>query len=199
LFILLGLAAVILFAQVALPDEQLGPTQEELDAGYFETGDVWAHNAAVSARLDRCASFDLLRNTSTPHSARLTTVHPESTYTAAGCGLNATTLIIVSSVYFAEAHNGATFGESIWAQSVMTALNRWGYSYMFSSLGWWNHDMAKTMEIYGQYPGQVRMVVADSEQVVVCFGEQKGSCLRSEENPEGMEEWRFLGFNFWDT
>lgn len=59
--------------------------------------------------------------------------------------------------------------------------------------------MAKTMEIYERYPGQVRLVLADPEQVVVAFAEQRGRCIRSESNPGGMEEWRFLGFNFWDT
>lgn len=59
--------------------------------------------------------------------------------------------------------------------------------------------MTKTMEIYRKYPGQVRMVIADPGQVVVCFGEQRRSCIRSEDNPSGMEEWRLLGLNFWDT
>jgi hypothetical protein len=137
----------------------------------------------------------LLRNTSSFSHPD----HLEPKYLSSGCGLNSTTLIILSSLYFAEAYSGSTTGEEIWAKSIMTSLNRWGYSYMFSSLGWWNDDMTKTMEIYRQYPGQVRMVIADPGQVVVCFGEQRGSCIKSEDNPEGMEEWRFLGLNFWDT
>lgn len=59
--------------------------------------------------------------------------------------------------------------------------------------------MARTMEVYNKYRDQVRMVIADPEQVVNAFGAQRGQCIRSEDNPEGMDEWRFLGFNFWDT
>jgi hypothetical protein len=197
----LGLLALAVLTLVALYQLELGSstsvlTRAELDAGHFETGDVSAHNAYVSAHLDRCAALGLLRNTSLPHTPFTGT---ESTYAKAGCGLNSTTLVILSSLYFAEAYGGATFGESIWAQSVMTSLNRWGYSYMFTSQGWWNPDMRHTIDIYHKYPGQVRAVLADPEQVVVCFGEQRWNCLRSAENPDGLEEWRLLGFNFWDT
>lgn len=190
---LFGLSAT--YVSGSWPRDVSLETEVELEVAYWQVRD---HNAAVSARLDKCASLGLLRNTSSPPLTH-NPLHIEAEYEAAGCGLNSTTLILISSVYFAEAYIGATGGEAIWAQSVMDALDRWGYSYMFTTQGWWNHDMRKTVQVYQKYPEQVRFVLADPEQIIVCFNEQRWNCINSKETPGGLEEWRFLGFNFWDT
>lgn len=167
------------------------------DNPYFQTGDVWDHNKEVAARLDRCESLGLLRNTSLPQAPL--SQEEEEELIAEGCGTNQTTLIILSSLYMAEAFSGAsTFGETIYAQSVISTLNAYNYAYMFSNLGWYNPDMKKTVEIFKQYRWNTRMVLADPDQIDTCWRHNGGPCLKDESNPEGIEAWRLLSFWYWD-
>jgi hypothetical protein len=69
---------------------------------------------------------------------------------------------------------------------------------MFSSLGWWNHDMRKTSEIFHKHRRNVRAVLADPEQVDVCWHLTDQECVKTEENPDGIEAWRLLSFWYWD-
>ncbi|RSH93084.1 hypothetical protein EHS25_007437 [Saitozyma podzolica] len=164
---------------------------------YFHTGEIWAHNDEVAARLDRCASLGLLRTTADPPTTL--SVEEEARYASEGCGTNSTTIIILSSLWFAEAFSGSSnAGEAIYAQSVISTLNYHGYAYMFSSLGWWNHDMRKTSEIYHKHRANVRAVLADPEQVDVCWHLTEQKCVKTEENLDGIEAWRLLSFWYWD-
>ncbi|WVQ84839.1 hypothetical protein IAT38_006996 [Cryptococcus sp. DSM 104549] len=167
---------------------------------WFHTGDVWAHNDAVAARIDRCAALGLLRNTSDPLPAneRLSD-EEEAELMAEGCGTNQTTIVILSSLYIAEAYAGTyTAGETVYAQSLISALNAYNYSYVFSSLGWYNADMRKTVELWHRHRGNVRAVLADPEQVKICWEDERQKCLKTEENMDGIEAWRILGFWYWD-
>lgn len=204
--ILITLVAIILLSVIAsvryrhrllppIPPLELSHS----DNPYFSTGDVWIHNDEVSARLDRCAKLGLLRNTTDPLPPL--SADEEAANIAQGCGTNQTTVVILSSMYFGETYAGSqhsTAGESIYAQSVISTLNKWGYSYMFSSLGWYNRDMRKTMEIYRRHRGNVRMVLADPEQVEVCWHETEQKCVKGPDNKDGIPAWRLLGFWYWD-
>jgi hypothetical protein len=164
---------------------------------YFQTGDVWAHNDEVVSRIARCRELDLLRNTSAPL-AELPQER-EADLIAEGCGTNQTTVVILASLYFAEAYAGVnTAGEVIYAQSVISTLNAYDYAYVFSSLGWYNHDMRKTVELWRQLKGNVRTVMADPEQVDLCWGDKGQECLKTAENPGGIEAWRLMTFWYWD-
>ena len=170
------------------------------DNPYFYTGEVWEHNDLVSAKLDRCASLGLLRNTSLPLAPHeQLSADEEGELIAQGCGTNETTVIVLSSIFFAEAFKGInTAGEAIYAQSIMSSLNALSYSFVFSSLGWWNHDMRKSMELFHKHRWNTRMILADPEQVDVCWNQEDQKCLKTMENPEGIEAWRLLSFWYWD-
>ena len=166
---------------------------------YFHTGAIWDHNDEVAAKLDRCASLGLLRNTSLPIAPeQRPTAAEEAEFIAQGCGTNETTVVILASLWFAEAYSGTSnAGESIYAQSVISTLNAYNYSYVFSSLGWWNDDMKKSVELWHRHRWNVRMVLADPGQVNVCW-DPKHHCMKSPENPEGIEAWRLMSFWYWD-
>lgn len=164
---------------------------------YFWKGDVWTHNEAVSAKLERCEALGLLRVTRDP--LPNLSAEEEAHRMSLGCGTNETTVVILSSIYQAEAFGGdMSAGEVVWAQSVISTLNAYGYSYMFSSLGWYNHDMAKTMEYWWKHRGQIRLILSDPEQVDVCFHHKNQNCLQRQDNPKGVEPWRILSFWYWD-
>lgn len=170
------------------------------DNPYFHTGDVWEHNDAIAARLERCSSLGLLRNTSLPIPAneRLS-AEEEGELVAQGCGTNETTVIILASLWFAEAFAGtSTAGETIYAQSVISALNANNYAYVFASLGWYNADMRKAVELWHKHRWNVRMVIGDPEQIDVCYRYEDQKCLKTGENMEGIEAWRLLSLWYWD-
>lgn len=139
----------------------------------------------------------LLRNTSLPTSEL--SYDQEAELMAEGCGTNQTTIVILASIFFAEAYQaGSTAGEAIYAQSVISTLNAYGYSYVFSSLGWWNNDMSKTVELWREHRWNVRMIMADPEQVDTCWNNPDQACLKTTENPDGIEGWRLMTFWYWD-
>ncbi|WRT69874.1 uncharacterized protein IL334_006865 [Kwoniella shivajii] len=170
------------------------------DNPYFYTGDVWQHNDQVAARLDKCSSMGLLRNTSVPFQPHETLSEDEEReLVSQGCGTNQTTIIILSSLWFAEAFAGtSTAGETIYAQSVISTLNALNYSYVFASLGWYNADMRKTVELWHKHRWNVRMVLTDPDQMDVCYTNKDQKCLKTEENSDGIESWRLLTFWYWD-
>lgn len=158
------------------------------------------HNDEVAARLDRCSALGLLQNTSLaiPHHLRLSQ-EDEAHSISQGCGTNETTVIILASLWFAEAFSGTSnAGEVIYAQSVISTLNAYNYSYVFTSHGWWNDQMGKTTELWKQHRLNVRMVLADPEQVRVCWEDDENMCIKKEGNKEGIEAWRLLSLWYWD-
>lgn len=195
--ILLPIACHVVF-NLATPYFSSNPVSQGTgDNPYFSTGDVLEHNIAVATRLENCANLGILRNTSLP----LDTLSEseEAELIEQGCGTNQTTVVILSSLWFAEAFAGtSTAGEAIYAQSVISTLNAYNYSYVFSSLGWYNNDMRKTVELWRQHKWNVRMVLSDPEQIDVCYKDEGQECLKTKTNPEGIESWRLLSFWYWD-
>lgn len=179
------------------PEQQSDPDSLSDIYSYFHLGVTEDHNDEVSARLDRCASLGLLRDTADilpPPSP-----NDEARYAAAGCGTKETTLILLASFWFSEAYEGtSTTGEGVWAQSVISALNYHGYAYMFSTLGLYNPNMSRTSAIQRRYRRNTRLVLADPEQIDGCWYGEEQECLRTEDNPNGIEAWRLLSFWYWD-
>ena len=70
LLCLLGTCSLfgILYALFLRPSSYETIALKVTDNLYFQTGDVWTHNDQVAARLERCTSLGLLRNTSLPFS-----------------------------------------------------------------------------------------------------------------------------------
>ncbi|WVN87446.1 uncharacterized protein L203_102627 [Cryptococcus depauperatus CBS 7841] len=164
---------------------------------FFELGDVEEHNNQVEAKLKQCAEWGLLRNTSEPL-PRLSE-QEEGELIARGCGTNETTVVILSSAWFTITYTGAVMtGEVVYAQSVISTLNANHYSYLFSSLGYDNHDMRKTVEWWHKYRDNVRMVMADPEQIDVCWNMDWQKCLKTTGNENGIPAWKILGFWYWD-
>lgn len=188
------LALPLLHRQIYPPFTPLIPTENP----YFHPGDIWKHNDAVSERLERCASMGLLQNTSMPLPEHLRkSPEEEEALIAQGCGTNETTIIILASLWSSEAYNGiSTAGETIYAQSVISTLNAYNYSYMFSNLGWNNYEMWKTREIWEKHRWNVRLVLVDPLQADHCW--ENAPCLKTEENPGGIEAWRLVSFWYWD-
>lgn len=162
---------------------------------YFTPGKIWDHNDEVTARLDRCASLGLLRNTSLPLPPL--PEDEERALIAEGCGTNETTIIILASLWTSEAYKAsAPTGEVIYAQSVIQTLNANNYAYMFSNLGWNNYQMFKTVEVWERHRWHVRFVLLDPLQAESCWKDE--ACLKTEKNPDGIEAWRLLSFWYWD-
>ena len=170
------------------------------DNPYFHTGGIWDHNDEVAARLDRCASLGLLRNTSLPISPHdRPSPDDEAELIQEGCGTNETTVLILSSFWFAEAYSGTnTAGETIYAQSIISTLNAYNYAYLFSSMGWYDPDMTKTVELWHRHRWNVRAVVGDPPQVEECWRREEQACLKTSTNTDGIEAWRLLTFWYWD-
>jgi hypothetical protein len=162
---------------------------------YFTPGKIWDHNDEVTARLDRCASLGLLRNTSLPLPPL--SEEEEQAHIAEGCGTNETTIVVLASLWTSEAYKESNpTGEVIYAQSVLQTLNANNYAYMFSNLGWNNYEMYKTMEVWRRHRWNVRFVLLDPLQAESCWMDEK--CLKTDTNPDGIEAWRLLSFWYWD-
>jgi hypothetical protein len=179
------------------PEQQSDPDSLSNIYSYIHLGVTEDHNDEVTARLDRCASLGLLRDTADV----LPPLSPndEARYAATGCGTKETTLIILASFWFSDAYEGtSTTGESVWAQSVISALNYHGYAYMFSTLGLYNPNMSRTSAIQRRYRRNTRLVLADPEQIEGCWYGEEQECLRTEDDLNGIEAWRLLSFWYWD-
>jgi hypothetical protein len=176
-------------------EEYVPPPEVVADNPYFTPGKIWDHNDEVTARLDRCASLGLLRNTSLPLPPL--SQEEEEALIAEGCGTNETTIILLASLWTSEAYRASNpTGEVIYAQSVIQTLNANNYAYMFSNLGWWNYDMAKSVEVWKRHRWNIRFVLLDPMQAEECWKNDK--CLKTDTNPDGIEAWRLLSFWYWD-
>lgn len=177
------------------------------DNPYFQFGSAAEHNQAVAARLERCASLGLLRDTGD----RLARLPPdeEARYEAEGCGQNATTVVLLASFWFTNAYGGGQpTGETVWAQSVISTLNHLGYAYMFSSVGWGPKSWFthKTVELWHAHKRNIRTILADEWQIWSCaswqlgwsWPWQAGRCLQTKRSPGGIPIWKMLSFDWWD-
>ncbi|KAK6908642.1 hypothetical protein I204_02065 [Kwoniella mangroviensis CBS 8886] len=207
LFLLLPIPLIVIllslgrhfFGTTSSPSSSGGLDLQIGENPYFYTGDVWKHNDLVIARLSHCRELGILRNTSLPFTENEKLSQEEDELILQGCGTNQTTVLILSSLWFAEAFAGtSTAGETIYAQSVISTLNAYNYSYVFTSLGWYNADMRKTVELWSILKDNVRMVLADPDQVNVCYTHSDQKCLKTKENIEGIPAWKIMSFWYWD-
>jgi len=191
--VLLG-TAILALSAVWVLSHQAQPAPVSVNP-YFRTGKIWDHNDEVSARLERCAALGLLRNTSLPLPPL--PYDQEQALIAEGCGTNETTIILLASLWTSEAFSDRPpTGEVVYAQSVIQTLNANNYAFMFSNLGWWNYDMAKSVEIWKKHRWNSRFVMVDPRQAEQCWKHEL--CLKTEQNPDGIEAWRLLSFWYWD-
>ena len=202
LIALLGILLIALFGRYTSPSEgpersawpvDIHPQKNE----YFTPGKIWDHNDEVSAKLERCASLGVLRNTSLPLSPL--SDQEEADLIAQGCGTNETTVLILADEWFVGAYEARrTTGEVIYAQSVISTLNAYGYSYMFASLGWMNYDTARIMEIWQKHRWNIRLVLGERNHVKNCWENKGRKCLRTREFPEGIDPYRLMSLWYWD-
>lgn len=106
---------------------------------YFQTGDIWKHNTQVDELMDRCDTLfplkgaaektfqplgfeDIAKREEIDHWTMWETLSSEerTKREEAGCGRNQTTLIILPSLWFAEAYSGSATGEAVYAQSIVS-------------------------------------------------------------------------------
>ena len=164
---------------------------------YFSFGKIDEHNAKIAEKFEHCRSLGLLRNTSDPKDTADMIDTPE--HIAQGCSVNETTLLILSSVWFNYAFSHANeppVGEMVYSQSIISTLNYWGYSYVFTSYEFNEHEMDKTMASYEAYSGNVRAVWAHEEQVDWCFATP--GCIKQGENG-GIPAWHIFSVWWWDV
>jgi hypothetical protein len=106
---------------------------------YFHTGDIWKHNTEVDELMERCDQLfpvrgseskeiedfgfgDIAKRDEVDHWTiweRLSDAE-RAKREEAGCGRNQTTLIILPSLWFAEAYSGSATGEAVYAQSIVS-------------------------------------------------------------------------------
>lgn len=165
----------------------------------FRYADMWEHNAALAARLDRCRELGMLQDTSVPIPPHLRLSDTEERrYQSYGCGTNETTVILIGEDSFVRTFRGDVRGEDIWSMSTMTALKAYNYAYMFSSMGAWRPEVNKTVELWRQYKQNIRFVLLDPMQTASCYGAERDTCLKSAGNPDGIDDWRILTYWYWD-
>jgi hypothetical protein len=58
--------------------------------------------------------------------------------------------------------------------------------------------MRKSVELWKELKGNIRLVLADKDQVETCWNDVGQKCLKTEDNPGGIEAWRILTFWYWD-
>lgn len=193
---LCGLISIVILHRVIIHGIHARP--KPAPNPYFSTGDPASHNAQTIKRLTRCRSLGLLRDSASPHLEPLSP-EEEARRHDLGCGTNQTTLIILPSLWMSEALIASTTGEAIYAQSAISTFNYWGYAYVFTSHGWYNHGMDRTLDIWREWRIITRTVLADPEQVDECYARKgAGECLESKDNPGGIPGWKLLSFWYWD-
>ena len=169
----------------------------------FQTGNIDEHNAEVAARLDRCASLGMLRNTSLPlEPGSYIDPKEEARYGGEGCGLNETTVIVLSDYYFAHLYQtGCVNGECIFAQSVMAALNAYNYSWIVTPdvFGAYNEGATMFRDFWQKYRWNVRLFLTSKGSAEACWDNAVGPCIKSEDNPEGIEPWRMISWTWWNV
>ena len=178
------------------------PTSWDLDE-LFQNGDIEQHNAEVSARLDYCASIGMLRNTSSPLPPG-TSGDPtkEARYAREGCGLNETTVIVLSDYYFGHVfRTGCVNGECVFAQSVMASLNAYHYSWIVSTDVFGSYEDAATLilQFWQKYRWNVRLFLMSKGSVEACWDDAVNPCIKSADNSEGIEPWRMISWTWWDV
>ncbi|KAF9477866.1 hypothetical protein BDN70DRAFT_922288 [Pholiota conissans] len=105
------------------------------------------------------------------------------------CTQNQTSIVLLSSMHFANSISGHVSGEDIWASSVLDALRDMGYTCIFTNT---NEELART---YRQYPDLVKIVILEGSASHECFKSEK--CIKKPTHPLGIPAWKMFSFHFW--
>ncbi|KAJ6471157.1 hypothetical protein C8R47DRAFT_988443 [Mycena vitilis] len=106
------------------------------------------------------------------------------------CGPNQTKVVILAAGPFRRLLSGENGGEAIWANSTVIALQRLGYSYLYSS----SRDIIQLYQMFRQLVSVIMVDATDSED---CFNDP--DCVLSEHKPHGIPAWKIFSFHFWDS
>ncbi|KAJ7510720.1 hypothetical protein B0H11DRAFT_2269294 [Mycena galericulata] len=109
----------------------------------------------------------------------------------ANCAQNQTKVVILAASPFRELLVGANGGEAVWANSTLLALQRLGYSYIYST------NMERMSQLYYMFRTLVAAVIVDATDSHACF--QDENCILKRDRPYGIPAWKILSFHFWDS
>ncbi|KAJ7194604.1 hypothetical protein GGX14DRAFT_700909 [Mycena pura] len=103
----------------------------------------------------------------------------------ATCGRNQTSVVILGSFHFTFVLEGQIGGEDMWARSTVAALEKMGYTYLYSP-HWDGTDqpatLRGTMELYRMLPDLVKAILVEGEDSRACFSDP--FCVLSKQNPK---------------
>ncbi|KAJ7778290.1 hypothetical protein B0H16DRAFT_882948 [Mycena metata] len=106
------------------------------------------------------------------------------------CGQNQTKIVLLQYHPFIdeiqETHEG---GEVIWARSTVRALERLGYTFIYSP----NNDRA--IQLYHIFRGLITAIFTEESDVNGCYKDPK--CIQSVKNPSGIPLWKLFAWNWW--
>lgn len=74
--------------------------------------------------------------------------------------------------------------------SQIDALDSMGYTYLYAQ------EMDRALQLYSLFPDLVKMVLMEQGDVFACF-EDKITCQKNEDNPDGIPLWKIFAFYFW--
>ncbi|KAF7367922.1 hypothetical protein MSAN_00857100 [Mycena sanguinolenta] len=104
---------------------------------------------------------------------------------------NQTKVVILAGGPFRGVLRGDNGGEAIWANSTIIALQRLGYSFLYSS------SRERTSHLYSMFRNLVIAIFADVPDVKACFHDH--DCVRVERNLRGIPAWKLFSFHFWSS
>jgi hypothetical protein len=87
-------------------------------------------------------------------------------------------------------------GENIWAQSVISSMEEFGFTriYSFKKLDELKEDIHN---LYGGWDG-IEMIITSATETVNC-GNNNTCFYSKKENPNGIKLWKTLAFHFWGS
>jgi len=106
------------------------------------------------------------------------------------CKPNQDKVVILASYHFRGGLVGWVGGEDIWAQSVMTALKKLGYTYLFA------FENDHVVRLHQMFPSLVIAIFMENDKQEDCWKDEF-NCIKSEHNPYGVPIWKILTFHYW--
>ncbi|KAJ6505244.1 hypothetical protein C8R45DRAFT_894550 [Mycena sanguinolenta] len=104
---------------------------------------------------------------------------------------NQTKVVILAGGPFRAVLRGDNGGEAIWANSTILALQRLGYSFLYSG------SRLHTSQLYSMFRHLVVAILADVADVKTCFHDH--DCVLMENKPRGIPAWKLFSFHFWTS
>ncbi|KAJ7683009.1 hypothetical protein B0H17DRAFT_942269 [Mycena rosella] len=106
------------------------------------------------------------------------------------CGENQTKIVLLGYGAFldeiAETQEG---GEVIWARSTVRALERLGYTFIYTP----NNE--RSLQLYHVFRELIKALFIEETETNACFNDPK--CIMSPHNPSGIPVWKMFSFNWW--